>query len=81
MTTSIVIKCLDNLFSIFGTPNYIHFDRGRSFLPGELTTSLASPYNPTGNGQIERFSGVLWETITLSLRTKGLDLNHWEFLR
>lgn len=30
--TSTVIKCLQNLFSIFGLPGYIHSDREASFM-------------------------------------------------
>jgi hypothetical protein len=36
MSSSTVIKCLTNLFSIFGMPAYIHSDRGRSFMATDL---------------------------------------------
>ena len=31
--SSTVIKCLDQLFTLCGTPSYIHSDRGTSFFP------------------------------------------------
>ena len=36
MLTSTVIKCLDQLFSLCGMPNYIHSDQGKSFMSREL---------------------------------------------
>ena len=35
VSTPIIIKCLANLFSIFGMPGYIHSDRGPSFMSDE----------------------------------------------
>ncbi|KAG8334372.1 hypothetical protein J6590_108547 [Homalodisca vitripennis] len=87
MTSSTVIECLENLFSVYGIPNYIHSDRGKSFLSDEIraylhqkgiATSLTSPYNPAGNGKIERYNGIIWKTVTLSLKSKGLDQRYWE---
>ncbi|GFS74279.1 putative retrovirus-related pol polyprotein from transposon opus [Trichonephila clavipes] len=55
-----VILHLKNIFSIFGMPSFIHFDRGSSFMSHELksfltsqgiATSRTTPYNPAGNGQ------------------------------
>jgi len=72
---------------VYGNPSYIHSDRGKSFLSDEIrtylhkkgiATSLTSPYNPAGNGQIERYNGILWKAITLSLKSKGLDQRYWE---
>ena len=31
-----------------------------------------------GNGQVERYNGVIWKTISLCLRSKGLKINQWE---
>lgn len=87
MTSSTVIECLENLFSLFGIPSYIHSDRGKSFLSDEIrtclhqkgvATSLTSPYNPAGNGQIERYNGIIWKAVTLSLKSKGMDHKNWE---
>ena len=58
-----VIKHISSVFSIFGMPAYIHFDRGTSFMSRDLKTFLHSKgiatsrttaYNPTGNGQVEQ---------------------------
>lgn len=87
MSSKTVIRCLSNLFSIFGMPSYVHTDRGSSFVSEELklyfqskgiATSRTTPYNPQGNGQIERYNGIIWQTILLALKTKNLKVEHWE---
>lgn len=87
LSAGTVIKHLTNLFSVFGMPEYIHSDRGSSFMSKELkyflhikgiATSRTTPYNPQGNGQVERLNGTLWRTIELALRTKGLKVSEWE---
>uniref|UniRef100_A0A5S6QM86 RNA-directed DNA polymerase n=1 Tax=Trichuris muris TaxID=70415 RepID=A0A5S6QM86_TRIMR len=84
-----VIKVLTELFSVFGTPGYIHSDRGSAFMSQELRQFLASngiacsrttPYNPQGNGQAERYVGILWKTLTLALRSKSLPTIRWREL-
>jgi len=40
MTSKSIIKCFDNLFSLFGMPDMIHNDRGSDFLSLETTTYL-----------------------------------------
>lgn len=87
LTSKTVIKCLQQLFTIFGLPNYIHSDRGSSFMSSELKdfllrlgvcSSHTTPYNPQGNGQCERYNGVIWNTITLALKSKQKPLSMWE---
>jgi hypothetical protein len=87
MTSSTVIKHLQNLFSVFGTPGYIHSDRGPGFISNELKDYLislrvpfsnSSAYNPRGNGQVERYNGIIWKGVQLALHSKGLSINHWE---
>lgn len=87
ITSATVIKCLTNLFMLFGTPAYVHSDRGSSFISRELLSFLHSngiasshstPYNPQGNGQVERLNGTLWKTINLALKTKNLQTRDWE---
>ena len=85
MSTSTVIKCLSNHFSLFGTPATVHSDRSTQFMSGEFKTFLmqnnicqtrTSPYHPMGNGQVERLNGTLWPTITLNLKNKSLSENY-----
>lgn len=87
MTTPTVITCLSGLFSIFGLPAYVHSDRGPSFMTDNLRdylvskgvcTSRTSPYNPRGNGQVERFNGIIWKAILLALKSKGMPNTMWE---
>lgn len=87
MSSSTVINCLKDLFLTFGQPLYIHSDRGTSFMSEEFKTFLrnsniassrTTPYNPRGNGQVERLNGTLWRTIQLSLRSKNLSTENWE---
>ena len=87
MSTPTVIKVLSNVFSLFGTPAYIHSDRGASFMSHELksfltslgvATSRTTAYNPQGNGQVERYNGIVWKTILLALNSKGLGTERWE---
>ncbi|GAB1598560.1 hypothetical protein Ahia01_000133100, partial [Argonauta hians] len=87
MTTGVVIKCLNQLFAIFGMPSYIHTDRGTSFVSKELrdyltdlgiATSRTTPYNPQGNGQCERYNGIVWKHVQLALDSRNLPEAQWE---
>ena len=87
MTTSTVISCLISIFSVFGLPNYVHSDHGaaikskelREFLHGKgVASSRSTPYHPIGNGQCERYVGIIWKTITLALHSKRLANSDWE---
>ena len=87
MTAETVIQCLTQLFSIFGMPSYCHSDHGPSFMSRELRqflfnhgipTSRTTAYNPTGNGQVERYNGIIWNTILLALKSKNLPTQEWE---
>ena len=87
VSTPTVIKCLTNLFSIFGMPAYIHSDRGASFMSQDLkqflmgvgvSSSRTTAYNPQGNGQVERYNGIIWRAVQLSLDTNNLSTTHWE---
>uniref|UniRef100_A0A5S6Q597 RNA-directed DNA polymerase n=1 Tax=Trichuris muris TaxID=70415 RepID=A0A5S6Q597_TRIMR len=81
-----VIKALSELFCLFGVPAYVHSDRGTAFMSRELKDFLVSKgiacsrttaYNPQGNGQAERYVGVIWKTITLALRSRRLPVSQW----
>ena len=74
---------------MFGLPAYVHSDRGSSFLSKELkdwlhskgvVTSRSTPYNPRGNGQVERFNDIIWTTVKLALSSKQLSVNQWEMV-
>ena len=87
LESSTVIRCLTDLFAIFGTPGSIHSDNGRSLISSELTDffinhgiafSNSSRYNPQGNGQVERYNGVIWKSIELALYSEKLDKTLWE---
>ena len=77
-----VIKCLNQLFTLCGTPNYIHSDRGSAFLSQELkefltrrgvATSKTTPYHPSGNGQCERYNGIIWKSVLLAKKRQILS--------
>lgn len=87
MSSATIIKCLRDIFSTFGQPLYIHSDRGSSFMSEELKTFLraneiassrTTPYNPRGNGQVERLNGTLWRAVQLSLRSNNMAVEYWE---
>ncbi|XP_063625652.1 uncharacterized protein LOC134797361 [Cydia splendana] len=82
-----VIKHLDSIFTMFGMPAYVHSDRGTSFLSDEVkdyfnsrgvATSRTTPYNPRGNGQVEKLNGTLWKSIQLALKSRNLPIECWE---
>ena len=89
MKASTIIEKLCNLFSLFGFPGYVHTDQGSNFMFSELKewlhgkgipTSRSLRYNPKGNGQVERFNGVIWKSVLMGLRVKHLPISHWEIV-
>lgn len=87
VSTSTVIKCLTALFAVFGNPAYVHSDRGASFLSNDLCTFLrergiassrTTSHNPEGNGQVERYNGVIWKAIAMTLKTKNISVKYWQ---
>lgn len=51
----------------------------KSFLLSKgIATSRSTPYNPKGNGQVERYNGIIWKAVTLALKSRGLDSKRWE---
>ena len=76
-----------SIFSVFGMPNYVHNDQGRSLISSELkeflhghgiATSQTTRFNPRGNSQCERFNGILWQSIIATLRSLKLHDSQWE---
>ncbi|XP_054267039.1 uncharacterized protein LOC128989193 [Macrosteles quadrilineatus] len=41
-------------------------------------TGRTTPYNPRGNGQAERYNGIIWKTVNLALKTHSLHVSQWE---
>ena len=87
MHSDTVIKALSSIFSIFGMPAYVHSNRGKSFISSELksylnargiTNSMTTPYNPSGNGQCERYNATIWKAIVLTCKSRNIDIKHWE---
>lgn len=79
--TDSIIQSLNQIFTVFGMPSYIHSDRGTSFISRELrkyltnlgiATSWTSPYHPQGNGQCEWYNGIIWKHISLTLASGNL---------
>ena len=80
-------KALDVVFSLCGMPEFIHSDRGSAFMSAELTnylttrgiaTSRSTPYHPIGNGQVERYSGIVWKSVRIALASTQLPVEQWE---
>ena len=87
MTTTNVIKCLDELFVLCGAPDYIQSDHSASFMSQELkeyftkrriATRKSLPCHLQGNGQCERYNGIIWKGVRLALKTQNLLDSNWE---
>ena len=53
----------------------------REFLTSKgVALSRTSIYNPTCNGQVERYNGTIWKAITMSLKSKNLPIEHWQLV-
>lgn len=86
-TSATIKKCFSNLFSVFGIPSYVHSNRGTSliskkmkkwlFLKG-IGMSKTTPYNPTGNGQVEWYKGIIWKSVLWTLKSRYLLIEPWE---
>ena len=70
-----------------GMPQFVHSDNAPSFLSGSIkefllkcgvASSKLSPYHFTGNSQAERYTGIVWKSIRLSLKSNNLLLSCWE---
>ena len=87
LSPSSVIKYLSTLFAIFGTPGFIHSDRGAQFVSSEFqnvcrqngaATSKTTPYHPQGNGQNDRYNGIAWKAIQCLLHTANRPLSDFQ---
>ena len=43
-----------------------------------VSTSITTPYHPIGDGQCERFNGIIWKTIKLHVKDNGMPDSSWE---
>lgn len=51
----------------------------RQFLTSKgVASSRTTSYNPTCNGQVERYNGTVWKAITTSLKSKNLKPDQWQ---
>ena len=54
-------------------------DELKTFLQSKgISTSRTAPYNPQGNGQVEKLNDTLWRAIKLALKSKKLEISQWE---
>ena len=86
ITSQGLFACFSQLFAIFGSPVFIHSDRGSQFISAEfeefcqsrsISHSRTTPYNPKGNGQTERFNSVHWKGVTCLLHYRRLGTGTW----
>lgn len=89
ISTSVIVNCRCQLFSLFSIKSHIYTDRGspfmsegmNNFLRNEsIKTSRTSPYNPQGNGYVERLNGTLWKANWSSSPETWKFLNGIKFL-
>ena len=81
------IQCLTSLFTVFGTPEFVHSDQGTAFTSSRfkqfllqnscIAQSFCSAYNAPGNGQTERH-GIIWKSVSMACHSEGIDLKNWE---
>ena len=43
-----------------------------------IATSRMTACNPQGNGQVERYNGIICKTIQLALKSRKGAIEHWE---
>ena len=86
-STNTAIRCLNEIFSNYGTPGNIHSDKGSGFISKSMkyylntmgiNSSNTTPYHPQGNGQCERYNGIIWKTVRLYAHSHKLDISDWE---
>ena len=43
-----------------------------------IPSSQTATYNPQGNGQVERYNGIIWKSVLLALKLRDLPIIEWE---
>ena len=75
-------KILNEVISRYGCPHDLHSDQGSNYVSKifrelcqmlEIRKTRTSPYNPKGNGQVERFNKTLVRMIKAYLTGEGKD--------
>ena len=89
MTFSVVINCLDKLFTFCGTPCFAHLNNCPAFVSNEfrcyllsrgIASSKTSIYHPFGNGQVEKGVDAVWKAVKLGLKTFKLSISRWKLV-
>ena len=89
MTTTTVIKCLDQLFTLFGTASFALSDNASSFSflkfkayleQREISTSKCNVYHPSKNGKADKTVQTVRKTSRLALKTVELPHEQWEIV-
>lgn len=87
VSAATVKEHLTSLFSILGNPCFVHAGRGTAFISDEfkefphsrnIATSRQTAFNPQGNGQSERYNGIIWQNVSVALRSSNLSIVNWE---
>lgn len=85
-STKTVVGCLQSLFLLFGPPDSVHTDRGAQFESKDFSEFLeawkvhktrTTPYHSKGNGQCERFNGIIVNTLRLRCKNENKDFKYW----
>ena len=86
--TPTVIKCLTVFTTRYACLCALR-PGGASFMSQELrefltskgvATSRTTSYNPTSNGQVEKYNGIVWRGTTMSLKSKDLKTEQWQLV-
>ena len=86
-STAAAAKIYNEFVLQFGFPTRIHSDQGPEFTSSlfkELhrlsgtKMSTTTPYHPMGNSQVERYNGIVWNTVKSFTTNNKIDIKHWE---
>ena len=84
VTSTVIVRCLEKMFTTHGLPYSIKTDNGRQFVSEELETFLeehgiehrtSTPYWPQANGEVEQQNRTLLKTLKIAHAQK-LNIHH-----